>query len=422
MCCFSQPVELVADTNIFVRSDNGQQFLVYSMSYAAASDLAMVLPLPVPPSPSEDAVRFISLQRYPTFFDDMRRGFPRMETTGALGAKPVSLDAPKLRVHDVGDFEASFVPRIADFNRLEDRFRIPPDVWERLPAYHDYGFAVFKLKASGSQWLTGALGQLFGGGNRKPRRVHPMAFTFPRRNPELLYFPTVHIHDREVHPDAMFDHMLYCQPDAGMDNYLQGWEPSDRPASAFMAIARTEGIVNPDQHCWRHSLKGRLQNHDGWLGNTGYIPSNSNLNLAEAVLAEGGSLEVVIDTRHQHVHSLAEIPRQRFQIVGVDLSGHVKTTRAFCDDFFGRPYPASAWDNLATLRLSRSTVSDWGVHELLKLKGLRCLWLDHTKITDRVVEFLVKMNLRELHLEGTTLSQNAVETIRKALPHCRIAQ
>src|SRR5262249_51979047 len=153
MCCFSQPVELVADTNIFARSDNGRQFLVYSMSYAARSELAMVLPLPVPPGPSEDAVRFINLQRYPTFFDDLRRGFPpRMLYPRCLGARAISLDAPKLRVHDVGDFEASFVPRIADFDRLDERFRIPPDVWARLPAYHDFGFAVFKLKASASRW------------------------------------------------------------------------------------------------------------------------------------------------------------------------------------------------------------------------------------------------------------------------------
>ena len=76
MCCFSQPVEVVSDTNIFARGASGRQSLVYSMSYAAAADLAMVLPLPVPPGPPEDAVRFINLGRYPGFFDDMRRGFP----------------------------------------------------------------------------------------------------------------------------------------------------------------------------------------------------------------------------------------------------------------------------------------------------------------------------------------------------------
>ncbi|HEV2667833.1 MAG TPA: hypothetical protein VG324_23150, partial [Blastocatellia bacterium] len=98
MCCFSQPVELVADTNIFARSDNGRQFLVYSMSYAAPTDLAMILPLPVPPDPSEDAVRFINLQRYPTFFSDMRRGFPPRILLGrGRGATAVAHAAPKLR-------------------------------------------------------------------------------------------------------------------------------------------------------------------------------------------------------------------------------------------------------------------------------------------------------------------------------------
>ena len=273
MCCFSQPVELVADTNIFARSDNGRQFLVYSMSYAAPSELAMVLPLPVPPDPSEGAVRFINLQRYPTFFDDMRHGFPPRMPLGR-GALAISLDAPKLRlhVHDVGDFEASFVPQIGDFNRLDERFRIPPNVWDQLPAYHNYGFAVFKLKASSSRWLAGAMRKLFGGSLNKPRRVHPMAFTFPRRNPELLYFPTVHVHDREVHSHATFDHMLYCQPDAMMEKHLQKWVRSQRGASAFMDLVRSEGIVDSDQYCWRLPLRGRLQNKDTLVGEGGLLP------------------------------------------------------------------------------------------------------------------------------------------------------
>ena len=203
-------IDAVPYTKILTCS-NGRQFLVYSMSYAAPSDLAMVLPLPVPPDPSEDAVRFINLRRYPTFFDDMRHGFPpRIFYPLGRGATAISLDAPKLRVHDVGDFEASFVPQFGDFNRLDERFRIPPDVWDQLPGYHDYGFAVFMLKASSSRRFPGAMQKLFDGSIHKPRRVHPMAFTFPRRNPELLYYPTVHVHDKEVHPHATFDHMLYC--------------------------------------------------------------------------------------------------------------------------------------------------------------------------------------------------------------------
>jgi hypothetical protein len=271
MCCFSQRVELVTDTNIFARGANDRQFLVYSMTYAAPADLAMVLPLPVPPNPAEDAVRFINLRRYPGFFDDMRRGF--LEETLGVEKMAASLNAPKLQVHDVGDFEASFAPRIDDFNRLDERFRIPSDVWDRLPAYHDYGFAVFKLKASPSRWFVGALEKLFGaGGMRKPGRVHPMAFTFPRRTPELLYFPTLHVHDRRVHSEATFDHMLYCQPGAAMDEYLEGWEKSRWRASGFVDIARSEGIVDPKQCCWRRPLEGLRQNKDTLVGKGGSLP------------------------------------------------------------------------------------------------------------------------------------------------------
>jgi hypothetical protein len=280
MCCFSQPAELlrVADTNIFARSNNDRQFLVYSMSYAASSELAMILPLPVPPHTSEDAVRFIDLHRYPTFFDDMRRGFIYQHDRGRhKGPTTISLVAPKLRVHSVGDFEASFVPRIGDFNRLDERFRIAPDVWDKLPEYHNYGFAVFKLKASFSRGVAGAMGKLFGGGVPKLRRVHPMAFTFPRRNPELLYFPTVHVHDGEVHWYADFDHNLFCQPDAGMEKYLRKWEiqmwgRSTKVASEFMNIARSEGIIDSDQYCWSHSIKGLRPNKDTLVGEGAMLP------------------------------------------------------------------------------------------------------------------------------------------------------
>jgi len=249
------------------------------MSYAASSELAMVLPLPVPSHTSEDAVRFIDLHRYPTFFDDMGRGFiyQRGGWGRHKGLRAISLVAPKLRVHSVGDFEASFVPQIGDFNRLDERFRIPPDVWDQLPEYHNYGFAVFKLKASFSRGVAGAMEKLFGSGVPKLRRVHPMAFTFPRRNPELLYFPTVHVHDGEVHWYADFDHILYCQPDVGMEKYLrmweiQMWEGSYKVASEFMNIARSKGIVSPDQSCWRLPLKGLLPNKDTLVGEGAALP------------------------------------------------------------------------------------------------------------------------------------------------------
>src|SRR5262245_51715514 len=129
MCCFSQPIDDVSDTKIFARGVNGRQVIVYSMAYAARTDLAMVLPLPVPPRSAEDTVRFISLEEYSGFFHRMEAAFPSFRPDAFAFAE---LSAP-LVVHEVGDFEASFVPAVHDFERLDPRFRIPRTVWDELP-------------------------------------------------------------------------------------------------------------------------------------------------------------------------------------------------------------------------------------------------------------------------------------------------
>ena len=144
MCIFSQPVEIVSDTKIFARIDGDSQFIVYSMTYSASQELAMVLPIPVPENPSDDAVDFINLQTYPNFFDDMNSGFPARLDRSLNLEEP--LRAAVLEVHDVGDFEASFIPTISDFKRLDTRFRLPDHIWSELPIYSDYGFAVFESK------------------------------------------------------------------------------------------------------------------------------------------------------------------------------------------------------------------------------------------------------------------------------------
>ena len=77
-------------------------------------------------------------------------------------------------VVQVGAFEASFVPTVKDFSRLDKRFRLPAGAWNKLSTYNDYGFAVFKLK-------HGAL------------KVHPMAFSFPDAGHRPPLFPQPYI-------------------------------------------------------------------------------------------------------------------------------------------------------------------------------------------------------------------------------------
>jgi hypothetical protein len=243
MCCFSRKVDLVADTNIFARaSKEGRQFLVYSMLFKAGEELAMILPIPVPKDSKEDAVKFINLEKYPDFFADMRAGFPVPHSNSRGDTKSKKDDAPpKLKVVEVGSFIASFVPSIKDFSRLDERFRLPTDVWDKLPQYKEWGFAVFQLK-------------------KGEMKVHPMAFEFPRADRKKLFFPTVHIHDGTVPDKAGFDHMLFCQS-SGEDTMM--WEESPQPAELFMKkLKEAQGIVDGQAHCYRKVMKGRFENRD----------------------------------------------------------------------------------------------------------------------------------------------------------------
>lgn len=244
MCCFSGKVQLVADTNIFARaSKDGRQFIVYSMRLDTRSPVAMILPIPVPKASKDDAVRFINLEKYAEFFDDMRTGFPPpppgrgdVKNGATLGR------ADPIKVVEVGSFIASFVPSQKDFSRLDQKFRLPAGVWDKLPQYKDWGFAVFQLKKTGEH------------------KVHPMAFEFPRAHPRRLFFPTVHIHDGSVKDKAKFDHMLFCQQ---ADEMLMDWEESAQPAELFLKkVKEVQGVVDPQGHVYRKIMRGMLKNED----------------------------------------------------------------------------------------------------------------------------------------------------------------
>lgn len=252
MCCIQPPPESVSDTRIFAadsRKREGNQFIVYQMSIEASDDVAMTLPIPVIPQSTEDAVRFISLEDYPEFFSDLKKGFPSPRKTNSFsGGFGGSGRAADLEVKEVGSFEASFVPTFDDFNRLDKRFRIPRRIWDQIRGYSDYGFVVFQLKP-------------------ERHRHHPMAFEFPRRSElKQLFFPTVHIHDGEYHGEADFDHELYAQISEPFGHEeIMHWRESPLPADRFMKIRKASGIVSRHRHVYMKTIKGRQRNEDTWV-------------------------------------------------------------------------------------------------------------------------------------------------------------
>lgn len=248
MCIFSCPVHEVSGTQIFARRTSAAtQVLVYSMRYAAERDVAMILPLPKAAEAGEDAVRFIDLSSYPGFFADLNNGFPAQYLGFAGSPAPASAGRP-LKVHEVGRFVASWVPSLGDFERLDPVFRLPAETWSQLPGYADSGFAVFQLRAG-------------------KKTVHPMAFEFPTREPDRLFFPTVHIHDGEVAKKAHFNHVLYCQSRKRPGRWLEsaGLEGVALLARKFVSVDRAKGLLLPEHVVFRMSIFGLRTNEDCWV-------------------------------------------------------------------------------------------------------------------------------------------------------------
>lgn len=255
MCCFSRAVSKVGGTQIFARplGDGQRQALVYSMTLSFAEELAMILPLPID-RPDDNAVDFISLSGYRTFFADLEKCFPPPKVaSGALAAAGRRAPQPQpLTVHEVGDYIASFVPCARDFARLDARFRLPMSLAKVHHEYADWGFAVFQLRPHAR--------------DSQPQTVQPMAFTFRSRRPNAIFFPTLHIHDgKSLAELASFDHVLTLQTRNALLQETLRWRRSEHPVGRHVKTSRTGEITEPEDCAHRTQLLGELPNEDTWI-------------------------------------------------------------------------------------------------------------------------------------------------------------
>ena len=238
MCIFTESVNYVGSTKIFARLEGAKQAIVYEMYLDTSTPVAMVLPLPVAHQAEPTALEFIDLSDYPEFFEDLAACFPQSRSPITLAAVGSADDF--LEVQTVGSFEASFVPSVADFKRLDPRFRLDDSAWQSFSGYQDYGFAVFKLKAGQSQ-------------------IHPMAFWFETRDPSTLFFPTVHLHDGAFERFADFDHVLFAQGDL---QAFPGLQQAHQPPDAVMRLDAAANLVHPKHRPTRLNLIGSFDNLD----------------------------------------------------------------------------------------------------------------------------------------------------------------
>ncbi|WP_068265178.1 hypothetical protein [Rubripirellula obstinata] len=224
------------------------------MNYESSNQNAMILPLPVKQPSDGESLRFINLKDYDAFFDDLADGFP-FSSPPSIGCSAPFDPASRhdLEVFEVGNYIASFVPTLPDFDLLDSRFKLPNEIWESIPEYQNFGFAVFQLAA----------------GSLKP---HPMAFEFQSVASDL-FFPTIHIHDGKIHESEKFDHILYVQH-AGLDSKVFGYENSNVEdkstglirskyvASRFCDIDKSAGLIDGNLLLHRKIIRGDLPNSD----------------------------------------------------------------------------------------------------------------------------------------------------------------
>jgi hypothetical protein len=264
MCCFAGEVESVSDTKIFARiAPNGDQWLIYSMAYRSKTLNAMILPLPVAKGAGDQAVEFPIPTPWKNFFFDLENAFPQLRTWADLLPKKIETsvdartDSRTLEVHDLGTAIASYVPSQKDFDRIDPQFRIAPAIWKQIPQYEDYGFAVIQLKSLEAELL-------------------PVVMRFPSRDPKKIFFPTLHIHDGQVHPTEQFDHWLYTQEplfDRYCGQYLgpnaldstTGWIRSAQPLARTIQTKSYGESLEPRLLVHRQRLIGELPNEDHWL-------------------------------------------------------------------------------------------------------------------------------------------------------------
>jgi hypothetical protein len=246
MGIFSTPVRVASTFNFFARANADHQFLACNFRYEAAAAFTLFLPLPTPPETPASAVRFINLAGYDELFSDMRRGFPDLtRDTGKLSFTDRLLEKVRDWLDlDTTQIEFAFFPNRTVLAEMRDSWPVSDAVWPALEPYAECGLVGLKLEA---------------GANRLP----PVAFEFPRRDPDELTFPTAHNLPQSA--AATLRHALYAQTSK---RSLQ-WRMSisaedDRPLRAreFVKADRTLGLIDPDQPIVSRRLVGAADNVD----------------------------------------------------------------------------------------------------------------------------------------------------------------
>jgi hypothetical protein len=217
--CMMIEMARVSSTDIFATRHEGRDVLVYGAKLESLKQNAMILPLPLRQQGSH--VELLDLSGYPRFFRDLFCEYFLIPSfcPPAFG--------PPIEVFTVGSFEASIVPSIDDFVRLDRRFQLSAGIRSVLiERYADWSFVVYQ----------------FGKGKHE---LHPFGVKFESRFSNHIFFPTVHVHDGAHAPAAAtFAHNFYAQGarlaeyETPLDSLYPPLSPRQRRLPAFVDLTK----------------------------------------------------------------------------------------------------------------------------------------------------------------------------------------
>ena len=239
MPVFSQRPDGIAELTLFGCTLQGRQSLALSLRISAATDIGLIVPVPIAPGAAESEVRLLSTDGSQSLFESLASGFS--PATGRPHRRDADEEAaPRtVRYAAAQAMRAVYVPSIADFDRVAAHLRLPEAALASRPEYASYGFYVFELPAGQNV------------------RIVPMGFDFPTRHPEAVYFPTWYGDPTWMPDEGHRDITVYTQFGERL-----GWEETRETATRFVNASATRGLIAPDRPVQRKILFGDGNNED----------------------------------------------------------------------------------------------------------------------------------------------------------------
>lgn len=255
MCIFGDDVAIVKNTRIFVApTKGGHQITVYQNTIQSFNKNAMILPIPINTSKKipHKSIQLLDLSTDNNLFDNLDKIFlkPPPYQDNNWGYDHDNEDSDDYHeVYKIGLYKMSIIPNINSIDRLNIKeFNIKASIFESLRGHYLTGFAFLVCQFDGQS---------------EKEKMHPIGYihdSYMNDGKKVLFVPTLHIHDGEIHKMENFDHLIFSlKTDVGDEPFQ-----NDKKINQILQKNTIDAYINDrDKKTIRRlKLEGELDNID----------------------------------------------------------------------------------------------------------------------------------------------------------------